>query len=100
MSEWISVKDKKPPEDRWLLVVCYGSDIIRPEDGETLEEAVARTYRECARITLAANLGDEGWVEKDGFPLVVLPTYWMELPPIPPAPKFDFLKNVEEKKNV
>ena len=81
MDEWISVTDRLPEKDEVVIAFVIGSDFIIQEEGETLEDAIARA-RKHNRITLAF-LADDGWNGWDGFPEIVSPSYWMPLPEPP-----------------
>lgn len=81
MIDWINVKDRLPEKDDVVIALIIGSDFIKQEEGETLEDAIARA-RKHTRITLSY-LDDDGWNGFDGFPEIVSPSYWMPLPEPP-----------------
>jgi len=77
--EWISCKDAMPGRGQRVIVTVYGSDLVFPENGETIEEAAARTFRECVEVTVAF-YDEDGWYGPDGFPMMIRPSHWMPLP--------------------
>lgn len=79
--KWIRCDELMPEEDRLVLVCIYGSDLIMPAEGETVEEAILRDQK-CASATLGF-YGEEGWEGVDGWPLMLTPTYWAEIPKPP-----------------
>ena len=79
MSEWILVKDKKPELYTEVLVTVWGHDVIIPEEGEELGDAMDRIWRENRYVTMAHLAGD-GWNGCDGWPMVVGPVAWMPMP--------------------
>lgn len=81
-NRWISVEDALPEKDTDVIVCCYGSDMILAHDGETMQDAVERTRRECVSVTVGF-IGSDGWYGADWFPMMVSPTYWMPLPEPP-----------------
>lgn len=82
VNRWISVEDALPEKDTDVIVCCYGSDMISAHDGETIQDAVGRTRRECVSVTVGF-IGSDGWYGADWFPMMVTPTYWMPLPEPP-----------------
>lgn len=76
---WISCKDRLPEPNTMVIVASYGSDIVIPEDGETVEECCERLKKERVRITLGF-IGSDGWYGSDYFPLIVTPSFWQPLP--------------------
>lgn len=82
VNRWISVEDALPEKDTDVIVCCYGSDLILTHDGETMQDAVERTRRECVSVTVGF-IGSDGWYGADWFPMMVTPTYWMPLPEPP-----------------
>jgi hypothetical protein len=90
---WISCKDRLPEPDTMVIVASYGSDIVIPEDGETVEECCERLKKERVRVTLGF-IGSDGWYGSDYFPLIVTPSFWQQLiitpsfwQPLPGPPK-------------
>lgn len=79
---WISCKERMPKPETMVIVVCYGSDIVIPEDGETVEECCERLKKERVRVTLGF-IGSDGWYDSDYFPLIVTPSFWQPLPEPP-----------------
>lgn len=83
---WIKCTDEKPEEGVIVLVACYGSDIIIPNDGETVWQTYDRQSREIKRVTTGFIDEDGYWNEGDGLPLMIAPTYWQ---PLPEAPDYE-----------
>lgn len=81
-SDWISCEERMPEPDTLVIVACYGSDIIIPQDGETLAESIERVQREHVTVTLGF-IGSDGWYGCDYFPMMITPTYWQPLPEPP-----------------
>lgn len=79
---WISCKERQPEPETLVIVACYGSDIIIPQDGETLLESIGRVKNERVRVTLGF-IGSDGWYGCDYFPMMITPTYWQPLPEPP-----------------
>ena len=80
---WISVNEKMPDEGIMVLTAIYGTDVIMPMDGETMEEAVECCLHRPARVSIG--FIDQGgyWCGADGWPEVIQPKYWMEMPEPP-----------------
>ena len=85
MTDWIKCSDRLPEMNVTVIVCYYGSDLIVQQDGETLPDAMRRITKR-ATVTLGW-LGEDGWYGADGFPLMVTPTYWHELPKAPECPQ-------------
>lgn len=81
MSEWIKCSDRLPEEDELVLVAIYGTDFICLQDEETLGDALKRTQK-VGHISMGY-LEEDGWYDECGFPEIVTPKYWMELPELP-----------------
>jgi len=78
MEDWILCDEKIPEEGELVILTIKGFDFIRPEEGETLEEAINRisnTYW----VTVGF-MGEDGWYGGDGYPMIVNPIAWMPLP--------------------
>ena len=89
VSRWIKCSESLPEADEMVIVACYGSDLIIPNEGESIGECVARLQRKCIRVTLGY-IDEEGfWNGADYFPMMIAPTFWQPLPkpPIPQSPK-------------
>lgn len=79
---WISCEDRLPEPDTMVIVASYGSDIVIPEDSETVEECCKRLKKECVRVTLGF-IGSDGWYDCEYCPLIVTPSFWQPLPEPP-----------------
>lgn len=84
-NRWIPCSERLPEKDTDVIVCCYGSDMILTHDGETIQDAVERTRRDCVSVAVGF-IGSDGWYGADWFPMMVAPTYWM---PMPEPPKVD-----------
>ena len=84
--EWIKCAERMPEQGATVLVTVYGSDMIIPKKGESVAECIARQEREIVEVSIAF-LGEDGWYAADGFPMVVAPTYWAEMPKPPKREK-------------
>lgn len=82
---WISTDEQKPRQGETVIIAIYGSDVIVPHKGESMEDCIKRLQRECRRVTLGF-MGEDGWYNHDGWPEIIQPSYWMKLPepPMPP----------------
>lgn len=87
VNRWIPVEDALPELDTMVIVCYYGSDCIFPMQGETVTEAIARQNK-VPTVTMGF-LSEEGWNGADMFPMMVQPTFWMNLPdaPLPEPPE-------------
>ena len=85
-SEWIPVTDRMPEKETLVIVAVYENDIIIPENGETVEDAIRRIRTEIVRTTMGF-VGSDGWYDCDGYPMVIAPSYWMPLPEPPKEQK-------------
>lgn len=82
---WIPVSECLPEQNERVIVAIFGSDMIIPNKGETLQDAIARSRKE-GYITVGF-IGSDGWYGADWFPLMVHPSYWMPKPPLPEPPE-------------
>ena len=80
---WISVDERLPERGIMVLTAIYGTDVIMPMDGETMEEAVERCLHRPARVSIGFVDQDGYWCGADGWPEVIQPKYWMEMPEPP-----------------
>lgn len=80
--DWIPCAERLPEEDKMVIVCCFGSDMIMPNPGESLEDAIKRTRKEIVTVTMGF-IGSDGWYGADWCPMIVTPTYWMPLPEPP-----------------
>ena len=78
---WISVKDQLPEKYERVIVLVYGHDVIYRLDGETQEDAIKRVSN--MKRTGLAYICEEGWIDADGYPMIVKPSFWMRLPEAP-----------------
>lgn len=85
VNRWISVEDALPEQGERVIVAIFGSDMIMPNEGETLQDAIERSRKE-GYITVGF-IGSDGWYGADWFPLMVQPSYWMPKPDLPEPPK-------------
>lgn len=83
-NRWIPCSERLPKKHETVLTCCYGSDVIIPQEGETLEDAAKRTRRELVTVSIGF-IGSDGWYGADGWPNMVAPTFWMPLPNPPEA---------------
>lgn len=75
---WIPCAERLPEEVQMVIVTIRGHDVIRCEDGETLEEAIDRVMQ---MLRVSVGFRDEdGWNGADGYPMIVQPVAWMPLP--------------------
>lgn len=80
--EWIPCRERLPETHETVLTVTYGSDIVMPEKGETVLEAITRQRREICEVSIGF-LGSDGWYSADGYPAMIAPDYWAEMPDPP-----------------
>ena len=78
VNRWIPCSERLPEQDTMVIVCYYGSDCIFPMQGETVTEAIARQNK-VPTVTMGF-LDEEGWCGADFFPMMVQPTFWMNLP--------------------
>lgn len=78
--EWIPVSEALPEDGVTVWVTIRGHDVIKCEDGETLEQAIARISR--IRWVTQGYWSEEehGWNDPSfGCPLMVQPIAWMPI---------------------
>ena len=75
MSDWINVKDKLPETYINVLCIVYGSDVIRLEPGENIEDAVKRLCS-TPRRRIGFLDKDGCWNDCGGYQMIVSPTLW------------------------
>lgn len=85
VNRWIPCSERLPEKGERVIVAIFGSDMIMPNDGETLQDAIERSRKE-GYITVGF-IGSDGWYGADWFPLMVQPSYWMPKPDLPEQPK-------------
>lgn len=81
VNRWIPCSERLPEQGERVIVAIFGSDMIIPNEGETLQDAIERSRKE-GYITIGF-IGSDGWCGADWFPLMVQPSYWMQLPEAP-----------------
>ena len=77
--QWTPCSKKLPDVHEEVYVTCKGHDLIIPQEGETIIEAVERIGK--MRWVTTAFLDEDGyWCEADfGGPLMVNPIAWMPM---------------------
>jgi hypothetical protein len=77
---WTPVSSESMPEDGVTVwVTIKGHDVIRCEDGETLEQAVARISK-MRRVSEGFWCDDDKtWYNAGGYPMMVQPIAWMPI---------------------
>ena len=85
VNRWISCSDRLPEQGERVIVAIFGSDMIMPNEGETLQDAIERSRKE-GYITVGF-IGSDGWYGADWFPLMVQPSYWIPKPDLPEPPE-------------
>jgi len=78
MHDWIPVSERLPEPYSHVILTIRGTDMIKVQEGETLEQALKRNSQTYWVTT--GYLADDGWNGPDGFPLIVKPIAWMPLP--------------------
>lgn len=86
MSKWIRCFEQMPEKNTMVIVACYGSDIVVPQDGETVWQTRQRQNREIKRVTTGFIDDDGYWNGADYMPMMISPTYWQ---PLPEAPDYE-----------
>lgn len=86
MSEWIRCSEQMPEKNTMVIVACYGSDIVVPQDGETVWQTRQRLNKNIKRVTLGFIDDDGYWNDADYMPMMISPTYWQ---PLPEAPDYE-----------
>ena len=84
--KWTPVSSESMPEDGVTVwVTIKGHDVIRCEDGETLEQAVARISK-MRRVSEGFWCEDDKtWYNAGGYPMMVQPVAWMPMEVPEPA---------------
>ena len=78
--QWISCSEQLPEDGATVWVTIKGHDVIRCEDGETLEQAIERIDK--IRWVTQGYWSEEehGWNDPSyGCPLIVQPIAWMPI---------------------
>ena len=83
VSKWIRCSEQIPEKNTMVIVVCYGSDIVVPQDGETIWQTRQRQNKDIKRVTLGFIDDDGNWNGADYMPMMISPTYWQSLPEAP-----------------
>lgn len=77
--DWIPVEQELPEDGVTVWVTIKGHDVIRCEDGETLEQAVARISK-MRRVSEGFWCEDDKtWYNAGGYPMMVQPIAWMPI---------------------
>lgn len=96
--EWFRCDECLPEKGVIVITVTYGSDLLIPEDGETVQACINRNRRECRNVGLGFLDDDSCWVDCSyGFPMNPHPLYWMPLPAVPDLPDYNA---VDEEENI
>ena len=77
--KWILCDERLPEEGQMVLTTIRGHDVIIPQEGETIEEAIERIWNDVCYVSIGF-MGSDGWYGADGFPQIVHPIAWMPLP--------------------
>lgn len=77
MAEWIKCSERLPERDELVWVTIQGSDCIRVEEGETLEDAIERVGK--MRWLWQGFVRSDGWYSPDEYPMIVRPIAWMPI---------------------
>ena len=77
--EWMLCDERLPDEGHMVLTTIRGHDVIIPQEGETIEEAIERIWNDVCYVSIGF-VGSDGWYGADGFPQMVHPIAWMPLP--------------------
>ena len=89
-NEWIKCSERLPEDGKTVMCAIYHTDLVVAHEGETIEEAVARCQAEAAKhpyMMMGCYYEGEGWSDDVfGAPMVCAPSYWLEIPPMPPLP--------------
>lgn len=88
IGDWIRCEDRMPPVGKTVLVTYYGSDLIVPNEGETVKDAIRR-LRVRSTVTIATLFEDGEWCGPDGFPMMIQPMFWKSLPEPPICKEVD-----------
>ena len=76
---WTPVEQELPEDGVTVWVTIKGHDVIRCEDGETLEQAVARISK-MRRVSEGFWCEDDKtWYNAGGYPMMVQPVAWMPM---------------------
>lgn len=81
--KWHNMKEDSndiPEFGNVVLVATKGTDVIICKKGESIEDAIERTLKEC-KVSTGVGFLDEhdGWTGIDGFPMIVRPFAWKEI---------------------
>lgn len=99
-NQWISCKERLPEDAREVWVTIQGHDVIIPNPGESIQDAVARISRQRWVTRAYWCEGENGWDDAYfGVPLMVQPIAWKDIDRPEPwegeDPEDDFMNEPE-----
>ena len=92
MGEWIRCADRMPEKGVQVWGAIYGRDVIVAKDAKPVYQAMVESLRDYKRVDICIWAGEEeGWLNQDGFSMVVHPRLWMPIA-WPKAPDLEELE--------